>query len=405
MPRVAKKSTKTKDTEKLVCSCCGKEKATKEFYNSYSLLNSSRKKMNVCKNCISAMVKNLVGESDDIKIGIYRTCRYLDIPFDINAFNGAFSESGYADNLDVVLNGLNIWKKYITKINSLPQYSQMTFENGDVIYYEKENEKEDTKLRITAEDKQNEYDVINMLKFDPFESENQADRKYLFNRIVDMLDESVLSDNMKLMSVIEIVKGFNQVDKINSVMATITGDMAKLSANSGNIRTLTSTKKDLTTSILKIAEENRISEKHSGVNTAGSGTLSGMIKKLSEIDLDEAKVNLFDINTSLGMKQTANLSNEAIMNQLMLAENDYADMVAYQRQQMQHYQKEYEKLREENRRLKVVCKNNNVDYSTSILQEDYKELEYNDEVKNQIELEKKEIEEISKDAPQRILGK
>ena len=182
------------------------------------------------------------------------------------------------------------------------------------------------------------------------------DKKYLFNRLVDMLDESTLEDNVKLMSTIEIVKGFNQIDKINEVIAKITQDLGKIASNNGGLKTLIDTKKNLMSTVLKIAEDNGISTKFNTNKSKGSGTLSGMIKKLNEIGLDEIKVNLYDIQTAKGMEQVADISNNSIMKQLQFDENDYADMVAWQRDELVKLRKEKEKYEEELRILKKSLK-------------------------------------------------
>ena len=86
-----------------------------------------------------------------------------------------------------------------------------------------------------------------------------------------------------------------------------------------------------------------------------------MMKKLGELDLDEAKVNLFDIQTSSGMEQVAELSHKSIIKQLQFDENDYADMVAWQKDELYKITRDKEKLEEEVRLLKTQLNNKKVD--------------------------------------------
>lgn len=74
---------------------------------------------------------------------------------------------------------------------------------------------------------------------------------------------------------------------------------------------------------------------------------------MHELGLDEEKTNLFDIRTSEGMQQVADMSNESIIKRLRLAENDYADIVATQRDMVKKSQ-ESEARAKEDLRLALV---------------------------------------------------
>ena len=55
------------------------------------------------------------------------------------------------------------------------------------------------------------------------------------------------------------------------------------------------------------------------------------MKRLQDIGLEEAKINLYDIQTSQSMRQIADTSHQSIMSQLQLNESDYTDMIAQQK--------------------------------------------------------------------------
>ena len=343
--------------ELLNCTCCGANKRSSDFYMSNSVVYRAKNICQVCKDCVFELAKELIAESEDIQLGIFRTCRYLDMPYLESVFYSAKTEVEAEDALEE-LDGVKVFRRYVKNINSLKQYKGLTFENGEMIDKEtiEKNKEQMYEDSLTDRDKQNRSDVLRILGYDPFESENAMDKKYLFNRLVDMLDESTLEDNVKLMSTIEIVKGFNQIDKINEVIAKITQDLGKIASNNGGLKTLIDTKKNLMSTVLKIAEDNGISTKFNTNKSKGSGTLSGMIKRLNEIGLDEIKVNLYDIQTAKGMEQVAEISHKSIMKQLQFDENDYADMVALQKSELEKLRKEKEKYEEELRLLKKSLK-------------------------------------------------
>jgi hypothetical protein len=370
--RATTKGSTSKTTvinETLECSCCGKELTLRNFYKSYSILNKAKETMHICKNCIWKLFNEFLEESDDVQVTTYRICRLLDVPYFDTPFNSALAESKS--------NGLEAFKKYMKNINSLGQYSSYTFENGDSIDKREVEKKELIEIEegLTDRDKQNEKDVLNMLGYDPFETESKKDRKYLFNRLVDMLDDSVLEDNLLLMSIIEIVKGFNQVDKINEMISGLTSDLTKLSTNNGGIKSLIDTKKNLMSTILKIAEDNGISTKFNTTKSKGAGTLAGIMKRLQDIGLDEAKVNLYDILTSQSMRQIADTSHQSIMSQLQLNESDYTDMIAQQKDIIYNIDKELIDVKEELRKTKIYLKSQglNLEEINNVVEIDFEE--------------------------------
>jgi hypothetical protein len=192
-----------------------------------------------------------------------------------------------------------------------------------------------------------------MLNYDPFEFEAKEDKRHLYNKLVDFLDEGTLEDNFKLPTVIEIVKGFNQIDKINNAISAITSDAKNLVKNTGAINSLIGSKEKILKTCLALAKDNGISVNHNNTKSKGAGTLTGIIKTLQEKGFEEASVNLFDIETCEGMLQVANISNQSIMKQLNFDENDYTNMILDQRQMIQDLDAKVIRLEEENRLLKI----------------------------------------------------
>jgi hypothetical protein len=162
-----------------------------------------------------------------------------------------------------------------------------------------------------------------------------------------------LEDSFKLPIVIEIVKSFNQIDKINQSLALMTTDIKNIQTNVGGVKGLLETKDKIYRAILAMAKDNGISVNHSTNKSKGSGTLSGLIKKLQEKGFMEIEVNLYDVETCEGIQQVANISNSSIMKQLQFDENDYAEMLSQQRKMIADLDSKNIKLEEEVRLLKV----------------------------------------------------
>lgn len=332
-----------------------------------------------CLRCLDKKVSHVhfyKSNSDDHKDGRYPICKKciqeklkLDDPNSREAIdsikdvllemNRPFIYTQYLSSIDEAnRDKKELFGVYIKNINlNYKDYSwkESEFDLPDN-FVEKNNEilSKESIEKINYSNELNE--VVRMLGYDPFEYESEKDKLQLYNRLIDFLDESTLEDGFKLQAVIEIVKGFNQIDKINQAITNITNDPDKLSTNSGSISSLINSKKNILASLIKLAEENGISVKHNNQKSKGAGTLSGIIKSLNEKGINSAEINIFDIETCEAMKQVADISNKSIMEQLMLNENDYDEMIKEQREMLVKFERKVTELEEENRLLKIKLK-------------------------------------------------
>jgi hypothetical protein len=331
------------------CVCCGQEKEQeKNFYKTASILmKNNNNRMIVCKQCVIDLYAYLVNKYDDCKVALYFLCRLLDVYFESTLYYSAEQQANNSES--------NIAQIYFQKVNSLPQYFGKTFfesapldSNVNTNIFETEIE-----LELNIDDKRNKEDVIRMVGYDPFENENPPDKRYLYNTLVDYLDESTLEDSFKLATCIEIVKSFNQIDKINQALALITSDINNIQSQTGGVKTLVESKEKIYRSVLAMAKDNGISVNHNNNKSKGGNTLNGIVKKLNEIGLSTAEVNLFDLETCEAMKQIADFSNKSIMEQLIWDENDYTDIITQQRELIKKIDDELIKLKEDNRLLKI----------------------------------------------------
>ena len=307
--------------------------------------------MVVCHQCCIDLFVYLVNKYDDCKTALYFACRMLDVYFEGSLYYSAEQQANNSNS--------SIFAIYLQKCNSLPQYASKTFSesspldsNNNINIFETE-----IKLDTNEEDKKNQEDVIRMVGYDPFENENPMDRKYLYNTLIDYLDESTLEDSFKLLICIEIVKSFNQIDKINQALALVTADINTIQSQTGGIKTLVESKEKIYRSILAMAKDNGISVNHNNNKSKGGNTLNGIVKKLNEIGLSSSEINLFDLETCEAMKQIADFSNKSILEQLMFDENDYVDMLSQQRNLIKKKDDDLIKLKENYRLLKIKYNN------------------------------------------------
>jgi hypothetical protein len=346
---LTKKNETDKETEFKTCTAdCGKKLAFSAYYVSNSPYDKDGR-MNVCKACLK---KDLDSSNlDSVKTVLLAMNR----PYLSATWVSAVEEGKRRNNTDP-------FGWYIKQLQF--NYKDLTWKDSDESNINKNlvsplKEKVISEVQVLSEmptpDK-NKEDVLRMLGYDPFEFEVAADKRHLFNKLVDFLDESTLEDSFKLPAVIEIVKTFNQIDKINSALSLLASDTKTVTNNVGGIKSLIDAKEKMLKSVLALAKDNGISVNHNNNKSKGAGTLSGIIKQLQEKGIGTSEINIYNVETCEGMRQVANISNRSIMEQLMLNENDYTEMIKDQRDMILNLTEKTESLEEENRLLKVRLK-------------------------------------------------
>ncbi len=345
--------SKKEDNKKKCTKCQTRKHRTREFYLSNSS-NHSDSRYPVCKTCI---IEDIANEEDLLSEETIK--KVQDILLEMNR---PYIHEVWLSSVEEASNrGLEVFGTLMKNLNlnhRKKNWRDSVFEDVGVSneFINKETEskninKKRPKKKLDIElDTQNEKDVLRLLGYDPFDYESEGDRANLFNKLIDYLDESTLEDGFKLTSVIEIVRTFNQIDKIN---AAITRAFEGSVEDTKGINSLVNAKDKMHKSVLDIAKENGLSEKHATNKSKGAGTLSGILKQLQEHDIHEAEVNLFDINTAEGIKQVADLSNRSIMQQLQFDENDYSEMLLEQRELLQDNIDKADRFEEENRKLRA----------------------------------------------------
>ncbi len=340
--------------DKFTCHLCGKVKTADKFYKNCDP-RSKTQLTPVCKECCEQIVYNMDNRGnkktptpETIKIALeYLDKPWIDSLYDASVLEAANTMSGRVKS--------SSWNAYIKNI-SMMQYKNLKWSDGDVY---KTSDVKSFDERDVAENDEimsmfqiNKRNVINALGYDPFESAPINDQPLMYSKLSGMLDESTSDDEVKLGACIEIVHSFNQAERMNYVINSLQGSAQSIIDNVGAIKNMEDTKNKIFNTALNLAKDNGITVKHSNNSSKGSNQWTGKVKEMKGMDLRNAEVNSFDIGTAEGMKQVAEISNGAIIKQLMLDESDYTEMIATQRQMLTDLQAIAEKASEEVRIFK-----------------------------------------------------
>lgn len=356
------------------CYLCDTHKSKDKFYVSTDPLNKSGITP-ICKECarkLSLRVDKNGDEHEPTKESVQLALFYLNKPYINTVWDASVQES---ENLIAGKTKSNVWTSYAKNV-AMGQYVGKTYRDSDffkekVIYDdEKTVENSESNPDIIDAFEQNKKDAIRLLGYDPFVKESISDQPFLYSNLIGYLDasEDANEDRMRISSIVEIVKGFNHIEKINDIIAKLMSDMQQIDRNIIVIKNLEDTKNKITTSVLNLAKDNGISLKHSVNASKGENTWTGRVRKMKEMNLREQETNLYDVEYSAGLSQVADISNASIIKQIRLDENDYNDMLNQQRDLINKYKKiadEYEEkariLLRENLDLKDLIKSNGIE--------------------------------------------
>ena len=324
------------------CICCGKAKYEESFYmNKTSVLFSGvYGRVPICKDCLDKVCRSYALQYEPLAAAA-AMCAIVDLPF--------VESMAYT----IIEDGKFQLGQYM-RMQNLPGIKDKNFIfsiiNGD-FFNAKEKLNVEVERLWNRQDKQNKRFVIEKYGYDPFESFGLEDADYraAFNITAAYLeDESIVQDAHKMQSLVTMVETIIQSNKVD---ALLTRQYKNIKPDSGEIKTLTATKKDLQTTISKLAEDNNISSKYQKENRASQNYLTSKMKEMANVEYWEAKPNMFDVRTSAAMRQVLDMSHQSILEQLELTDSDYADMVKEQREMIKNLTEKCDRLEEENRNL------------------------------------------------------
>lgn len=333
------------------CTRCGKTKSDPKghFFMSKTspLFTANELYTNLCADCVNDLMFEMQTRYKDTRLALMIVCSYLDVYFSEELYervkdNANFSYGNYAK----LLNGTQYKAKNFTTF--LINFVKDGFKGTIAIQEEKET-------KWNSSDIKNKNYVIQTVGYDCFEDESYTDanRKFLFNTLADYLTDDVVEDPHKLQCVIAMVKTTLQVENIDKM---INAELRNVSSDYVLIDKLTSVKDKLSRNINNSANENGISAKGSGKKSTGANALTNIMKEMAENGYEEIKVNIFNSKMNDAFKKISEISNQSLFEQLNYQSDDYARMVATQREMIQEYAQKEEKLNEDIRLLKVQNK-------------------------------------------------
>lgn len=357
-----------------ICPHCGKKKKRSEFYVSTDPAVTIGVAF-PCKDCSENIARRYdprTGEySDMTEASLKNALMYLDKPFIRTLWESAYNE---VHDETLKKPKKNMWTAYIKNVTSLPQHRGQRWRDGDFDDVKSNTGPDEVLIDeymapdVAEELERNRRDVVRLVGYDPFEKEQLEDKPLLYAQTVGYLDMGGNNDDaMRTSSVITIVRGFLQIQKLDDMIAQAMINATK-TGSSGEIKAYLDAKQKISSTISQLAEQNCISLKHNKNNTKGENTWTGKVRIMKEMNLREAEVNIFDAETAMGLAQVADISNASILKQINLDENDYVQMLTEQKQTIVKLNKDaneaIEKARlllRENIDLKKLLEENGID--------------------------------------------
>lgn len=343
-----------RDNNKYTCICCGETQTGNKFYKSIGSLiwNTQDQIVMLCKDCVAKLF-DYYREQYDERVAVIVMCHLLDLPYEPHIYESSllklenkesFTFSNYILSIranqgskgrsfaDSVANGE---LKFAAKNGGIDDGSGLDIPLEPDEMVTKSNEAQALKagaVAWTKEEIQNKKFVVSTVGYDPFAGleATMTDLKFCYNVMASYCDtEGIQGDGHKLQAGIELTLTQLQSRKVNDL---IQKELAKAVPNESTLKTLSETKSKLQAMISTIADDNKFTSGYNANSQAGKNTFTGKMKELAENDFEPIKVNLYDTKTSKAMKQIADLSNRAILDQLALDANDYVEMLKEQRE-------------------------------------------------------------------------
>lgn len=332
-----------------MCSCCGKEFDHQKgnFYCTRSpLYKGNDNYSTICIPCVTRKYKEIETETGSSRYAVIILCHLMDSYYSEKVFNS------------LVLSNTFTIGAYLNTFNGR-QYGGKTFITNLLHNdFASEIDSDDSNIPIpeTVEDIKNKNYCIAQIGYDPFVENTPADRIFLFNVLCEYLTDDVVEDPHRVQSVIPLVRSILQESKMDKL---IDFEQKQKSPDTDMIKTYVESKERLRKLINQTANENGFTVKSTGKTARGTNTLTGIMKEMAENNYEDIKVNLFDVKMNGTYKNISDISNKSLFEQLNYQSDDYARMVATQREIIQKFEEDktkYEEtirlLKKENKKLK-----------------------------------------------------
>ena len=364
-------ATKRPQVIKYHCPYCDTLKKEEDFYvSSDPFVKTGR--TTICRKCAEKIGRNWDETKQAFgqctKASMQEALERLDKPFFEDMWESSCNEAANAKHPNFAD---NVWGCYMRNV-SMIQHVGKRWRDGDVLEcYRRMAAQEmadatDTRMieaiqqrkaELREEYKTNRRDVVRLLGYDPFANYPvEDDKPILYAQLINFIDEETKNDGMKMNAVIQIVKSFNQIQKINDAIDQLSSDVAQLNNNNGVIKQHAETISKLLNGANALAKDNGISVNHNNAKSKGQNTLTGKMRELDLIGFRDAKINSYDIDYCRGMQQVAEISAKAQIDQIGFDENVMTEIQNIRRELVDQLQKERDKAEERARILLVENK-------------------------------------------------
>lgn len=375
MKNAAEKALSTVGTEKYTCYLCSQLKSRDKFLPSTDRRSLSRI-TRICEDCAKKIAEDCYDggvPKQPTPESVYEACRYLDYPWIRSIYDTAVQRYSLGECTSIEEERYGVWEYYLVllKQEKLSDSGGLLFKDSEPLNiqlpslpegvntqtgsYSKDSFQQEASFSeeyAQEEYEQNQRDVIRMVGYDPFAYYPIIDDKpRLYAQLISFIDEETRQDGMKMGAVIQIVKKLNQAEKLNMQIDFLVNDLSQAGQHAKMVDLLASSSKKLMDVAKDLAKDNGISVNFNNNKSVGASTLSGKIKKLTEIGLRSAKINTFDIGTCEGMRQVAEISEAARHKRIGYDENIASEIKDIKVELVEQMTKERDEAKEMARKL------------------------------------------------------
>lgn len=209
----------------------------------------------------------------------------------------------------------------------------------------------------SKEEAANFKQVVRMLGYYPFHSEDPQDQRNLCRDLLNLLsDPDAASDYIKIQSALRIVLSFLHLKQLDAKMQALESE----GASTKELKDLSDLKNKELSSITAFSRDSGFAERYAQTKARGANSFAGILAQMNEEKFENAMSNLYDIKTSAAIRQVADISTTAIMEQLAMTDSQYQDIVAKQLDELTKLRRLSQDQEEEIRRLRRVIKENDM---------------------------------------------
>lgn len=349
-----------RERETATCPGCGTSRELEKFYIAPQKAigfcdKKGRRRTLYCVHCIMAFYQKFIDEDPEHNKykAMFRLCSIL----------GYY----YSDELaHQIIDVPHTWEDgkpvsqyepdclfYIKAVMANPETAQKSFQYSDNMNLDVVAKMQDGgEIGLDEQAKKSRRQIINVYHYDPFENEPIEERTRLYEDLLTLMDEDFNNSLAKQKSGAILVLSYRNLDRVNNTLSELMATPESVQKNADVIKKLTEQKAKETTMISQFAKDNGFSERYAASKSKGANTLSGILRDMELFGYDDAKINLYDIETTEAMRTVSDISAESIFKQLSLTENDYAMMVKEQGQLIRKMQQTMDAQTEELRLLK-----------------------------------------------------